>query len=276
MINLGFRASTREHTPLLAAGLTSLLSLLGCASEPASVEDDSPASLAVNAVDAGKAKDAGTTDPKDLEGDGFTGPWSNGEVKGGTIALQTPDKHFVAEVRANGTGCPLGSSKVSISNDGRFFIIDFSSYKLHVTPRAKVEVQDCVLSTKVTTPEKYQFAVSKFRYQGDVDLDTGVQLRIKARYWFQGDASEVGNTERENNMTGPLDQNFQFSYTPDPETLVWSPCGVERDLNVQTVLRLLNGSPAKTGYASLAKVTTGSQPSPDFSLAFGFVWRKCE
>jgi hypothetical protein len=283
MINLGFGASTREHTPLLVAGLSSLLSLLGCATDSADL--DAP-TLAAEALDAAvapvpsTADDAGTEEwvPVDSDEHIFAGPWSNGDVAGGTINLNPPKGNYIAKVKANGTGCPVGTSKVSISEGGQYFLVEFPKYELQLSSKNKQVVQECIMQVDVETPDNYQFAVSKLLYGGDVDIGAGVQMRVVGRYWFQGDQSGTRETERQNQMMGPAKQDYMFAYTPERETLIWSPCGKHRNLNVYTRLQLLNGTPAKGGYANLGNARSGVALGDDSAnaLVFGFAWRKCK
>lgn len=282
MINLGFGASTREHTPLLVAGLSSLLSLLGCA--PDSDAELDPTALASAAADGGAAAtdapDAGSDEWQPVADDDhiFKGPWSNGDVAGGTTSLSPPKGNYIAKVKANGSGCPVGTSKVSISESGQYFMVEFPKYELQLTSKNKLAIQECIMAVDVETPDNYQFAVSKLLYGGDVDIGAGVQMRIVGRYWFQGDASGTRETERQNQMLGPVKQDYMFSYTPERETVIWSPCGKHRNLNVYTRLQLINGTPAKSGYANLGNAQSGVSigPKPADALVFGFAWRKCK
>jgi hypothetical protein len=171
-------------------------------------------------------------------------------------------------VRANGTGCPSGSWDTSISSDGKTFTTTFNKYIAEVSTSKSFDVKDCTLGIKLHSPQGLSFAIQKFEYSGYALLEKGVNLRQVSTIYFQGNASEgaEGTTE----LVGPQDRTFVFSDQVSNADLVWSPCGVERDLNVRTTLRLQNAKPGVAGYANLA-ATDGST-----KLAFKLAWKACK
>ena len=182
--------------------------------------------------------------------------------------LRDPAGSYFAEVRANGTGCPAGSWNTSISPDGKTFTTTFSKYEVEVTPDDAFDVKDCQLSIKLHSPQGLSFAVNDFYYSGYVLLEKGVNARQIATYYFQGDAATQSEARTE--LVGPNDDTFTFADSIPTRDLVWSECGVERNLNVRTTLRLQNATPKANGYLNLAAVDGSTK------LAFKLAWKTCK
>ena len=82
-----------------------------------------------------------------------------------------------------------------------------------------------------------------------------------AKYYFQG--APVQAQEARTELIGPYDDTYTFEDIVRTTDLVWSPCGVERDLNVRMTLRLTNGG-REDGYINLGD-----------DLRLTFAWKKC-
>lgn len=182
--------------------------------------------------------------------------------------LKEPSGAYFAKVKANGTGCPAGSWDTSISSDGKTFTTTFSKYVADVDPKTTVSVKDCQLTVTLHSPQGLSFAVQEFAYGGYAFLEKGVNLRQVAQYYFSGSPDKSAEARTE--IDGPKDDTFLFTDTIKEASLVFAPCGVERDLNIRTTMRLLNGTPAKTGKVIFSAVD-GS-----VKLKFRLSWRKCD
>ena len=179
--------------------------------------------------------------------------------------LPDPAGAYYASVRANGTGCPAGTTSTAISSDGKKFRVEFSAYYVELTsmPEEPQVTKNCSLSFKFHRPNGFSFAVKSFAYQGYAFLEQGVQASHWARYYFAGSPVPPTNSNRVV-VTGPYDDDFVFRDEVETSDMVWSPCGTARDLNVYTVLQLRNSKPRRAGYATV-------QYAADLELA----WRGC-
>lgn len=151
------------------------------------------------------------------------------------LLYQAPTGPFV-DVRANGTGCPAGTWRSEVSEDGTTFSIVFDEYQASVGPGAAFSIEDCTLGIQLAPGSSY--AVESFTYRGDASLAAGQRATFSANYWFQGTPAE--NRAIGSDLTGPLDNPFMFDDAPAVEELQFAPCGVERDLNVTTRVVLRN------------------------------------
>lgn len=182
--------------------------------------------------------------------------------------LKEPTGAYFASVKANGTGCPAGTWETSISSDGQTFTTTFSQYVAEVNKTTSISVKDCQLAVKLHSPQGVSFAVQEFGYGGYSFLEEGVSLRQIASYYFSGSPDKA--TEARTDIDGPKDDTFLFVDTVKTGTLVYQPCGKERDLNIRTTMRLTNGTTKKAGNVVFSAV------DGNVKLKFKLSWKKCD
>lgn len=152
----------------------------------------------------------------------------------------------ITEVVANGTGCPLGSSHVVIDPDGKNFTITFDKYLTEITPATSGESKSCQYAIGFRSAPGVQYAVESIDYSGSIALDDGVQGKMESRYYIQG-SPDTGGKPLTTQLTGPLQNTFLFTDKLKESDLTWTPCGVNRDINVSTRLQLTQGSTKGNG-----------------------------
>ncbi|MET0343860.1 MAG: DUF4360 domain-containing protein [Polyangiales bacterium] len=160
-----------------------------------------------------------------------------------------PDGVYFAEVTANGTGCPAGTWNTRISRDGLVFTMSFSAYEVRLDRTTTLSVKDCQLAIRLHTPADRSFSVQAFSYSGYAFLQPGVTGRQLATYSFQGQGVQANAARTD--LTGPHDADFVFRDDVEIQDAVWSPCGVERELNVSTRLLLQSSAPGPSAYMNL-------------------------
>lgn len=192
------------------------------------------------------------------------------EVESKTQELVTQNETVFASVWANGTGCPEGSWNTEISPDGKVFTTTFSEYTTSVDQNSSTSIKDCQLSIKLRSPGGLSYAVSTFSYSGYAFLDPNVSARVSARYYFQGNS--LGPDSNRQTLWGPYDNSYVFEDNIQTKDWVWSPCGAERDLNIQTRLIMQNGDPRGNGYANLAAIDARAETK----LVVKLSWRTCD
>ena len=232
---------------LVAAAALTALTAVGCASDDTGIEAEE--------AQEGAAEDLAL------------------QASGSTKNVPNPNGAYFASVTANGTGCRPGTWNTSISPDGQTFTTTFSEYFAEVTPKmsSNVAVKDCQLAIKLHSPSGLSYTVTQFFYQGYAFLEEGVSARQIAGYYFQG--NPVASEQIRAELKGPMDDTYLFEdkiTTRDTVSQIWSPCGVDRDLNVKTLLRLQNTSPKRTGYINVSDVNGSTK------LVFRLNWRKCD
>lgn len=232
-----------------ARALGALLSALtiGCAADESGGTHDALSASEHKQIDSSTRTPPDATVPaEDADADGAASATDAGPT------TPAPSGFYVSDVKANGTGCPPGTWKTELSADGKHLAVRFSSYELDLTSDEAIAVADCSLAFELHTPPNVSFSLARAEYRGNADLEAGVVARQTAQYYFQGDPVSGGEARAE--LRGPFDDDFVLTNEIAKGDAVWSPCGVERDLNVITRLRLQNGEPRATGYLVLDRV----------------------
>jgi hypothetical protein len=168
-------------------------------------------------------------------------------------AIAHPEVAYFASVTAYGTGCPAGTTNTSISPDGKTLRLEYAAFEVDIakqTPEPQIS-KNCELTIQMHSPKGLSFGVKSFAYHGYAFLEEGVQASQWARYYFQGNPVPPSNSNRVV-LTGPYDSDFVFRDVFGTAGTVWSPCGTDRVLNVDTRLQVKNSLPKRTGYVSLS------------------------
>ena len=245
-----------SHFKLSALVGAALACALGC-NDDASDRGESGALATIDDPSVAEAGDAGSVDGG-IEDGGSTTVLDGGIDGGGAPPtdggiVPNPSATYFVSVTPNGTGCPEGTTNTSISPDGASFKTTLEAYEvsLNSTTADLTVTKNCVLSIKIHTPQGTSIAVSRFGYSGYAFLEQGVTAGASAYYRFQG-AAVMPNTQRTTKV-GPFDNDFIFVDEVRTADLVWSPCGVDRELIVSTQLQLKNSTPKRSGYANITE-----------------------
>ncbi|ONI84142.1 hypothetical protein ALI144C_15750 [Actinosynnema sp. ALI-1.44] len=190
-----------------------------------------------------------------------------------TVADEVPvGRVTVRVVTANGSGCPVGSTEVSVADDNSEFTFTHrEGYVAKVGPGADpTDVRkNCQLSLDVRVPSGFTFGIVRAEYSGRISLAAGAQAWQGADYYFQG---ETPTARRVHPFTGPQRGDWSTTDVTDPGSVVFAPCGEHRYFNVNTALRVSAGS-------SNPQTTTSwiSMDSPDRNPngRFRFIWKRC-
>lgn len=146
----------------------------------------------------------------------------------------------IAEVVANGSGCPDGTWRSEISADGLEVTLTFSDYWAEVDANNTLATSNCHILLKLSSTYEYAYAVDKIVIQGDARIAPGMYAEIATQSYVQGATGPRAGADA--NVDGPFEGTF-FRSLPSA-VFDWSPCGSERALNVSTRLSLRNAPDA--------------------------------
>ncbi|MEV0322591.1 DUF4360 domain-containing protein [Streptomyces sp. NPDC050658] len=181
-----------------------------------------------------------------------------------------PDKIVIEVATVNGSGCPLGSAAVAVSEDNTAFTVTYSDYLAQAGGGADPTAfrKNCQLNLVVHVPHGFTYAIASADYRGYASLQPGAKGIEKASYYFQGspDTASISHEFR-----GAYNDNWQASDTTEWGQLVWAPCGVQRNFNINTELRIDAGTsdPTKTSFMTMDS-TDG-----DISTIYHMAWKEC-
>jgi hypothetical protein len=187
-----------------------------------------------------------------------------------TATADTPlEAADVSIVSINGSGCPAGTVEVSMSPGNDTLVVSYSDYLAWTGPGAAPEDirKNCALGLRVDAPAGYTYAIRGLEYDGYAHLNSGVDGLQRAEYYFQGSSG----TEVEHDFTGPYDGSLSSSDNIPTEDLVWAPCGEQRNLNINTELRLDATASAASNSVNLMAMESTDVPGTTLELA----WKQC-
>jgi hypothetical protein len=171
-------------------------------------------------------------------------------------------------ITVNGSGCPAGTTAVAVSPDNTAFTVTYSEYLAQAGGGASATARrkNCQLGLQVHVPGGFTFAVGSADYRGFAHLEPGASALTKANYYFQGDSA---NQAVSHNLSGPYDDDWQSSDVIESASMVFRPCGVDRNLNVNTELRV------NAGFNGAASYIQMDSADGSVSTVYHFAWKKC-
>ncbi|TDD29269.1 DUF4360 domain-containing protein [Actinomadura sp. KC06] len=183
-------------------------------------------------------------------------------------ALSAPDKITIDVKTVNGSGCPAGTTAVAPSSDATSFTVTYSDYMAQAGGDSNPTDmrKNCQISMQIHIPQGFTYAIASADYRGFAHLAKGASGMERANYYFQGMSQ---TTPKTHTVNGPYSNNWQFTDRTDVAELVWKPCGEERNLNVNTELRVNKGSSKETSFMSFDS-TDGS-----VKTVYHISWKKC-
>jgi len=188
----------------------------------------------------------------------------------GTTMIPAKDSVIVKIVTMNGSGCPAGTAMAQMYPDGTGFRIFYNDYLVQDGDGAPpVDVRkNCQINLQVKTPRGYTYAISRASYRGYAHLVTGAVGTQLSHFYFAG----MSQTQTyKHTFVGPYHGSWNVVDTPSLDSLQFAPCDEDRNLNINTELRVFNdsGTENKISFMSMGTSTTR------FSADYDFEWRTC-
>ncbi|MGW1073762.1 DUF4360 domain-containing protein [Streptomyces sp. NPDC002537] len=187
------------------------------------------------------------------------------------IVNPPPDKIVIEIATVNGSGCPQGTAAIAVSPDNTAFTVTYSDYLAQVGVGSKPTDgrKNCQLNLIVHVPQGFTYAIASADYRGYAHLESGATGQQKASYYFQGQSQTVPSAH---DFKGAYTDNWQATDRVDVAALVWSPCGEQRNFNINTELRVNAGSsdPTKTTSYMTMDSTDG-----DLNTIYHLAWKEC-
>ncbi|KAK3317048.1 hypothetical protein B0H66DRAFT_562713 [Apodospora peruviana] len=167
-----------------------------------------------------------------------------------------------------GSGCPAGSVSGMLSSDLTTITLLYASFVAQAGKdlSASNYRKNCQLNVKLKYPSGWQFSVFKADYRGYAQIPKGDTGTCKATYYFSGDSRQIASTMT---IKGPYDDNYIKTDQFGVESTVWSPCGLEGLLNINSEVRL---SPSDSSKSALLTVDSTDLK---FSQVHYLQWAKC-
>lgn len=181
------------------------------------------------------------------------------------------DRIVIDLVTVNGSGCPAGTAAVAVSPDNTAFTVTYSSYMALVGVGATTTDwrKNCQLNIVVHVPQGFTYAISQTDYRGFASLASGATAIERANYYFQGQSQTVYASHT---LTGPFADDWQTTDNVDVAALVYAPCGVLRNLNINTELRAMAGT---SNTATTTSFIAMDSTDGAINTVYHFAWAEC-
>jgi Domain of unknown function (DUF4360) len=176
------------------------------------------------------------------------------------------DGILVDVVAANGSGCPPGTVRAIGNADRTGFRLRYTSFLAEAGGSAEVtdRRKNCQAAVLVTVPSGWTFAIATAEYRGRARLDAGATALHRTNYYWQGSSE---NNLVDHPFSGPLSGTWRAD--DRAYALIYKPCGEQRVLNVNTELRVDEGTSNRRNSISM------SASEGDVDTLFNFSWRRC-
>ncbi|ASU78927.1 hypothetical protein CDG81_12250 [Actinopolyspora erythraea] len=183
-----------------------------------------------------------------------------------------PSDEIVIDVATvNGSGCPEGTADVAVSPDNKAFTVTYSDYLAEVGPDSDPTAfrKNCQLNLIVHVPQGLTYGIARADYRGFAHLAEGATGTHQASYYFQGDSRTTHSSET---FEGAYSDNWQVTDETEIGDVVYKPCGVQRNFNINTELRVDAG----TSDSSETSFMTMDSTDGSIKTTYHFSWKKCE
>jgi hypothetical protein len=190
---------------------------------------------------------------------------------GGSASAEAPvDRITLDVVSVNGSGCPPGTADVAVLPDNTGFRVTYREFLARAGGSANpVEFRkNCQLNVLVHVPQGFTFAIASADYRGRASLAAGASALQRTNYYFQGSPD---NNYVDHSFAGPYSAVWHTTDETPVTELVYAPCGEFRNLNINTELRVNEGTtnPGRTSSMSM-RTTDGN-----IDTIVHFHWKQC-
>jgi len=188
----------------------------------------------------------------------------------GYTANVTPDptQVYINAITYGGTGCPQGTVGSYISADRQTFTLIFDEYVASIGPGVAVAQnrKNCQLNLDLRYPGGFQYSIFNTVYRGYVGLDAGVNGLQSTNFYFSG---QVAQSTTSTSFKGPIDGNYEAVDSVNLVSTIWSPCGAQSALNLNSQVRLTSSNSAASG------LITDDSIDGKITFVVGVQWQKC-
>ncbi|GLZ28793.1 hypothetical protein Lesp02_09830 [Lentzea sp. NBRC 105346] len=185
-------------------------------------------------------------------------------------ASSIPSERVTVDVvTVNGSGCKPGTASVYVSPDNTWFKVTYRDYYVVAGNEAPPTDfrKNCQIVLRVNTPQGFSYGISRADYKGFLYIPEKASALQRANYYFQGSPA---NNIRDHRFSGPYGDYWHTTDETEFAKIVYSPCGEQRNLNINTELRVTRGDEGSTSF-----MTMDSSRGEEETL-YHFSWKSCE
>jgi hypothetical protein len=166
------------------------------------------------------------------------------------LALATPAAATelipFGDIGYGGTGCPDGTASIVTNDDRSSALLELSAYAVGQGNRS-LDRQACAVAIPVSVPDGVMVAIRGVSVIGSVDLPGGVDATLGLEAFVAGDSG----TPVDLTLSGPRAGTWYRAIVIRPDDLVWTGCGDDANLRINTSLRTKGNAGARVTLDSL-------------------------
>ncbi|RFS87585.1 DUF4360 domain-containing protein [Actinomadura spongiicola] len=166
----------------------------------------------------------------------------------------------------NGSGCPAGTTKVTPTNDNAAFTVTYQKYVAWAggdAPPTEFR-KNCQINVHVDAPKGYTYAVIGVVSRGFAHVEPGATALQSTLYYFQGSS---GGQTVSHELDGPYHGAWRFRDRTDPAKREYAPCDKERNLNINSQLRVTKGDSDKASFIAME--------ASNANAVYHLTWKRC-
>jgi hypothetical protein len=180
-------------------------------------------------------------------------------------------------VSVAGSGCVKDDFAVALADDLTAFTVSYNNYTAIAGGGHSIldSRKNCVLDIRVRVPGGFTYGIAAADMRGYAHLESNANATARLSFWFQGSpttgyithdirASTASNPGTL--VTGLIDDDWQTSDSTPVASIVWASCSAQRNLNVNTQLRVI--APASGPVSFVTQDATDASITTLFHLAF--------
>jgi Domain of unknown function (DUF4360) len=160
-----------------------------------------------------------------------------------------------------GSGCPAGTVTSDLTPG---FTLSFGSFVAEIGPGVPPSQsrENCQILVDLDFSQGWSYSLADVDCHGSANLGPGVSGVQESAYYFQG---EFQTGRLQTPLKGPKVGDYQIHASLPLDALVWSPCGAQRALNINSSVWVENksGNPNARGAMTIAK------------CGYDLKWRRC-
>jgi hypothetical protein len=163
-----------------------------------------------------------------------------------------------------GNGCPAGSASAILSPDQKSLSIIFDQFQVEADSYTRTARKSCNIAIPVHVPQGLSISIVDVDYRGFVSLpERGAQARFTAEYFFAGTLGPRFSKT----WVGPTDQDYTIANNIGLSSLVWSPCGADVTLRVNSAMMV----------RAVYQQALATVDSADFNagIVYKIQWKRC-
>jgi Domain of unknown function (DUF4360) len=191
-----------------------------------------------------------------------------------TIAstLVRADDIALGEPAYGGTGCPQGTVGITLSPDSKVLSVIFDAFMAQAGKGAGISIdrKTCNLAVPVHVPQGLSLSVLKVDYRGYTFVPSGAMARFNVEYFLKSIGSSSTGPKGSRTFMGPVDGEYLISNEIGLVGNVWSACGQDVNLRINTAML------AKTNSKNQDVLATVDSADIAAGMRYHLQWRTCK